>query len=281
MHTLLVIASAWHWNLPGLVCCGVLLALYVMLAGFRGSRTLAWFLAGDVFLGAVVCSPLDVCARQYLFTAESIEQVLIGLVATYLLVLGAPEQTVRRLRRGLGRPLSADRMRFSYYFAWIIGMSVLTMWHLPRLLNAALGSDAGRGWEYASLVAGGVIFWWPLHSPLREQRVRLAPTALFYLAAATIWCSILGLFVAFAQPGVHYLNRPDTLHIADSLVTDWSFTSENDQQTAGLLFWIGSAAVLLTEVMLVFYRWYNSAEVRNEFATDGKTVHPPPRPGGQ
>jgi cytochrome c oxidase assembly factor CtaG len=273
MHTLAVIASAWRWNFPGLVCCGALLAAYAVVVGFRISRTLAWFLAGDGFLAVVVCSPLDVCARQYLFTAESIEQALIGLVATYLLVRGTPEEAVRHLR--------LDRFRLSFYYAWIIGMVVLTMWHLPRVLNAALSSDAVRGWEYASLLAGGAIFWWPLHSPLREQRVRLAPTALFYLAAATIWCSILGLFVAFAQPGVHYLNRPDTLHIADSLVTDWSFTAENDQQTAGLLFWIGAASVLLTEVMLVFYRWYNSAEVRNEFSPGAKPVPSPPRPGGQ
>ncbi len=273
MHTLLVIASAWRWNLPGLVCCGALLAVYAALARLRPSRTLAWFLAGDLFLAVVVCSPLDLCARQYLLTAETIEQMLIGLIAVYLLVLGTPQKIVRRLQ--------LDRLHFSYYFAWVIGMAVLTMWHLPRLLNAALASDVVRGSEYAILVVGGAVFWWPLHSPFREQRIPLVPNALWYLAAATIWCSLLGLFLAFEQPGGHYLNRPDTLQIADSLVTDWSFTAENDQQTAGLLFWIGAAAVLLTEVMLVYYRWYISPEVRNEFTSDVKTVHPSPRPGAQ
>ena len=58
--------------------------------------------------------------------------------------------------------------------------------------------------------------------------------------------------------------RLDTLHIADSLAKDWSFTPEMDQQTAGLLFWIGAAAVFLTEVMLVYYLWYISPEVQNE-----------------
>jgi hypothetical protein len=69
------------------------------------------------------------------------------------------------------------------------------------------------------------------------------------------------LFLAFAQPSIYsgYANPPDTLHIADSLVVDWSFTRENDQQTGGLLFWIGSATVLLSEVMAVYIRWYRSS----------------------
>ena len=47
---------------------------------------------GDLFLAAVVCSPLDLLARQYLFTAEAVEQMLVGLVAAHLLVLGTPEK---------------------------------------------------------------------------------------------------------------------------------------------------------------------------------------------
>jgi putative membrane protein len=258
MHTLAIIAAAWRWNLTGLVCCGALLLVYLALAGFHLSRTLAWFLAGDILLATVVCSPLDLVARHYLLPAEAVEQLLIGLVVTYLLVLGAPEKAARRLH--------LDGPRISYYFAWIIGMAALSMWYSPRLLNAALASETVRGLELAVLLAGGVIFWWPLHSPVREQRIPLVPNALLYLAAATAWCSLLGLYLAFAQPSEHYLKSADILHIADSLVRDWSFTPENDQQTAGLLFWIGAAAVFLTEVMFVYYRWYTSPEVRNEFS---------------
>ena len=271
MHTLVVVSSAWRWNLTGLICCGALLAVYATLAGFRPSRTLAWFLAGDLFLAAVVCSPLDLLARQYLFTAEAVEQMLVGLVATHLLVLGTPEKAVRRLR--------LDRLHLSYYLAWVIGMAVLSMWYLPRLLNATLASDAVRCSEYTTLLVGGAVFWWPLHSPLREQRIPMVPNSLLYLAAATVWCSLIGLFLAFEQPwsSEHYLKPLDTLRIADSLVNDWSFTRENDQQTAGLLFWISAAAVLLTEVMLVYYRWYISPEVRNESTSGVETAHTPPK----
>jgi cytochrome c oxidase assembly factor CtaG len=209
-----------------------------------------------LFLAVVVCSPLDLVAQQYLLTAEAIEQVLIGMVAAYLLVLGTPEEAVRRLR--------LDRLHYSYYLAWVAGMAVLWMWHVPRTLSASLAHESVRSAEYGILLLGGAAFWWPLHSPAREQRIPAIPNALLYLAAATACCSLLGLLLAFAPPSEHYVKSLDPLHIADSLTRDWSFTPETDQETAGLLFWIGAATVLLTEVMLIYYRWYISPEVRNE-----------------
>jgi hypothetical protein len=51
-----------------------------------------------------------------------------------------------------------------------------------------------------------------------------------------------------------------------------------DQETSGLLFWISTAIILLTEVMLVYYRWYISPEVRNESTEGVETVRPRPGP---
>src|SRR5579864_5217216 len=110
--TLAAIGSAWRWNLPGLTCCAALLMLYGGLTGFRPSRSRAWFLAADTFLAIVVCSPLDLLARQYLFTAEAVEQMTIGLVASYLFVLAVPEKAVRRLR-------------IPWFLAWVTGMAAL------------------------------------------------------------------------------------------------------------------------------------------------------------
>ncbi len=253
MDTLAVIASAWRWNLTGLGCCGVLLALYALLAGLRPSRSLAWFLSGVLLLAAIVCSPLDILARQYLLTAEAVEQILIGLVVTYLLVSGLPARAVRGLH-------------VSYAVAWIAGMLAVLIWYFPYPLDAALSSESVRCLEYATLLVGGALFWYPLHSPLKEQRIPLAPHALLYLAAGTAWCSLVGIFVAFSHTvsGAHYIKAADTLHIADSLLNDWSFSRETDQESAGLLFWIGSATVLLTEVMFVYYRWYRAGEGPHE-----------------
>ncbi|MEO8098530.1 MAG: cytochrome c oxidase assembly protein [Acidobacteriota bacterium] len=239
---------------------------YAILGGFRPSRALAWILSGVLFLAIVVCSPLDLLARQYLFTAEAVEQVLIGLVVAHLLVRGTPEKAVRRLR--------VDRLPLSPYFTWVAGAIALSVWYIPRLLNATLDSDAVRCVQYLTLLVGGALFWWPLHSPIQKQRIPLVPHTLLYLAAAAVWCSLIGLFIAFGQTwsSAHYLTSPDVLNIADSLVYDWGLTRETDQETAGLVFWISAGTILLTKVMFVYYRWYCSAEVEGHFRASVGTI---------
>ncbi len=250
MHTIAVISSAWRWNLAGLILCAVLLLLYAAFSAFRLARGWVWFLGGVFLLAILVCSPLDLLAREYLFTANAIDQMLIGLVVPYLLVRGMP----------------GINLRIPMVGAWIAGMVSLSVWFLPWLLNASLNSEAMRGVELAVLLAGGIAFWWPIYSPSRAQRIPLLPHTLVYLATATGWCSLLGLFLAFEKPLLiaRYVQSPDPLHISESLLMDWSFSRETDQQTAGLLFWIGAATVLLSEVMVTYYRWYKSAEVRDE-----------------
>jgi cytochrome c oxidase assembly factor CtaG len=251
MQTLWIVARAWRANPAGLALCGVLLILYLAAGEFSRSRLL-WFLGAEFLLAITLCSPLDLLARQYLFTGECIERVLVALAAPYLYI----QSMAPKFSFGLNR-----------YPAWIVGMGIMSIWFLPGPLNVALSSEAMRGVEYATLVAGGLIFWWPIHAPSPERHMPLLPTSLFYLAASTVWCSLVGLFLAFARPFLfsHYEVPRDTLHIANSLLVDWSFSRENDQQTGGLLFWIGSTAILLSEVMVIYLRWYRSSEVRDEF----------------
>jgi len=232
-----------------------MLAAFLARGGWSRSRLL-WFFGAEFLLASTVSSPLDVLAREYLFTAEAVERVVIGMAVPYLFILSMPPALSFGMNRGVNR-----------YVAWIAGIGSLLIWFLPGPLKAAVASETVRGVEYATLIAGGVIFWWPIHAPDSARRLPMVPTSLIYLTAATIWCSIAGLFLAFEQPSLFsfYSASKDTLHIANSLLIDWSFSRENDQQTGGLLFWIGSATVLLSEIMAIYFRWYRSAEVREEF----------------
>ena len=244
VHTIGVVAAAWRWHLGAIASCAALLILYCLVTRLGNWRALVWFLSGLALLVVILCSPIDLLARDYLFTAEAVERIFLALTIPYLFVRGATARVAK--------------FRIPYAGAWIIGMAALSLWFLPRLLNAALASETMRRVEIATVLAGGVAFWWPLHSPVDRQRIPMVPNALFYLTAATIWCSLLGLFLAFEQPWYfpRYSSPLDTLHIADSLLHDWSFGRENDQQTGGLLFWIGAGTVLLSEVMFTYYRWY-------------------------
>ncbi|MGH9559624.1 MAG: cytochrome c oxidase assembly protein [Bryobacteraceae bacterium] len=251
MHALGVVAAAWQWNAAGLICCAALLLLYVGLGVWRSPRHLVVFLAAEAMIAVVVCSPLDALAREYLLSAEALERIALAQLAPYLLLFAIPQ------RPGRGR-ISLD-----YRIAWIAGMGAITLWFIPQPLDWALSSEPARLVEFATLIAGGMAFWWPIHSPLLGSRIPLVPKSLFYLATATIWISIEGLFLAFGPPGryLHYVVPADTLHIYTSLIQDWSLTREYDQQTGGLLFWIIAGFIVLSEVMLVYWRWC-SAEGR-------------------
>lgn len=261
MHTIAIVVSAWRWHGTAIAACAALLVLYGVLTRFASWRGLLWFLAGDALLAVVLCSPIDLMARNYLFTAEAVERLLLVFTIPYLVVRGATDRIAL--------------FKIHYAVAWTIGMATLAIWFLPRPLNAALASEAIRRVEIATLIAAGIVFWWPLHSPRKQQRIPMVPNALFYLTAATVWCSLLGLFLAFEQPWYfpRYSSPLDVLHIGDSLLRDWSFSRENDQQTGGLLFWIGAGAVLLSEVMFTYYRWYK-AQSRSSLDTPRERKSP-------
>lgn len=254
MQALNVLATAWQWNASGLICCGALLLLYLALGVWKQPRSLIYFLIAEALIVTVVCSPLDALAQQYLLTAEAIERILIALAAPYLLVVAIPRKS------------GSARFNLDFRLAWALGMIAIAAWFMPRLLDWGLASGTGRLVEFATLLLGGMAFWWPIHSPFPKQRIRLMPTSLFYLAAGTVWVSLTGLLLAFSPPWsyLHYAVPADTLHIADSIVNAWSLTREYDQQTAGLLFWVFSGFFLLSEVMAIYVRWYNSPEVRRE-----------------
>jgi cytochrome c oxidase assembly factor CtaG len=244
VHTIAVVSAAWRWHRDAIAACAVIFVGYCFITRLRDWRKLLWFFSGLALLAAILCSPMDLLARDYLFTAEAIERIFLALTIPYLFVRGAT--------------IKMAPFRIHYTVAWTIGMATLSIWFLPRVLNLALASEAIRRVEIATVLAGGVFFWWPLHSPDKRQRIPMVPNALFYLVAATIWCSLMGLFLAFEQPWYfpRYSTPLDVLHISDSLLRDWSFSRENDQQTAGLLFWISAGVILLSEVMFTYYRWY-------------------------
>lgn len=246
MQTIWIVSRVWQLSPASVAVFLALLVLY--LAAGRFSRTkFLFFWGAEALLALTVFSPLDYLARNYLFTAEALEHVLLALGVPYLFIVALP----KRISFGIHR-----------YLAFLIGMGVLLIWFLPGPLNAALDHEPIRAAEDVTLILAGVVFWWPIHAPAHERRIPLVPASLFYLVAATVWCSLMGLFLAFAQPWFYarYASPADPLHIANSLLIDWSFSRENDQQTGGLLFWIFAAAILLSEVMAVYIRWFRVPE---------------------
>jgi cytochrome c oxidase assembly factor CtaG len=65
--------------------------------------------------------------------------------------------------------------RLEHYFgnpaiAWPLGVGAMLVWHIPKLLNAALTSDALHIFQHLSFLITGTIYWWRRNIRLRKSR---------------------------------------------------------------------------------------------------------------
>ena len=220
----------------------------------------AWFFSGLILLILTLASPLDALAREYLLSADALVRMAVWLAVPFLLLEGIPPSE--------GSASTGARTLVAF-LGWIAGMLLVPIWYLPALYNATLGDAPLRWAQWASVLVCGLLFWWPLTAPARSWRLKPVPAGIWYLFGATMWCSLAGLALAFTRPGLYRpYNRPgDSLQLAEFLRDQMELTRAGDQETAGLLLWIGASAILLSGVMLMFYRWYVSREVREEFSS--------------
>ncbi len=251
------ILSSWRWPLPLTVFCAIAGAGYLGWFRARLSRA-GWFFSGLILLLATLASPLDALAREYLLAADALVRIVVWLAVPFLMLEGIPPSEGRA---------SQGAKNAAVWTGWIAGMLLVPAWYLPDLYNATLAWEPLRWAQWAAVLVCGLLFWWPLISPRRTWRVKPVPAGIWYLFGAAMWCSLAGLALAFTRPGFYraYIQPQDRLGIADFLRNELEMTRAGDQETAGLLLWIGASAILLSAVMLMFYRWYVSREVREEF----------------
>ncbi len=257
--------SAWQrlaeaWSFPGLLVIFAVACAAAYLWRFGWGRGRAWaFLGALGLLVATVASPLDALARGYLLTAGVLEHTLTLLVAPLFLVAAIP---------AVDEAAAPGRARAAAFAGWTVGMVVLAAWYLPPLYNAALEGGVARAGFHVSSALAGAAFWWPIVGPRKYGRLRPVPGGVWYLFAATAWCSILGLALAFSPLRLYpaYLDPKDTLGLLGMIRDTLRLGRAADQESAGLLLWLASCTVHLSMVMYLFYRWYTSPEVRNEFA---------------
>ena len=200
-----------------------------------------------LLIAGIYASPLELFSKVYLLSAHVVKHMLLNLAVPLLLVLGLPLPAARRVR-------------IPAAVAWVAAAVSLVIWYVPSLYNAALRDPRVEAGQAVLWLLGGVLLYLPLYTPASPNRLKPVPPAIIYLFAMTAVASVLGLRLASMAPGSYgsYLAPKDPLRILDELQNFWHFDPQTDQQTAGLLFWIGSCSVFLTSAMVMFYRMYKS-----------------------
>ena len=245
--------------------CLFLVALYAIAVRFRFTKRAILFLLGVVLLFVALASPLNLLANTYLFSAHAIQDLILLQLVPAFLILGIPASVAAALRqRG---PIFARVIR-SPAAGWIAANAAMIAWHVPAMFNAALRAPRIAAVQHLSFLLAGAMFWWPVFAPLKSERMAPVPWSALYLIGACIPCSLMGLALTFAHVGPYfsYYSPRDTLGILPTIRDTWGLSLDVDQETGGLFLWVGGCMVYLSSVMGLFILWYNSPEVRNEFA---------------
>lgn len=260
MTTAQLLESTWNPAPSILVGCGLLIVIHLVVSKGRPLRSFLLFLAGDLVLLFALVSPLDEIGDTYLFSAHMLQHLLLVLLAPPLLISGLPKEPMRlALQKSIVGSL--ERILSKPVVAWFLGIGTLWIWHLPVLYNATLAHERIHIFEHLTFIVTGVIFWWPIFTPLKERRYPPA-TGIAYLGSGALTNTVLGVLLTFAPAGFYpYYVHPRDPYGALSLIRNgWGLDAADDQQLGGVLMWVLGGLFFLTALMVVMRRWYQTPD---------------------
>jgi len=255
------LAENWQFKPLLLVACAAVILGYVVITRFRSSVKATFFLSGVLLLFLSLISPLDMLAHGYLFSAHMVQHIILLLIAPLLLLLGIPSSLVEKflLRPGAAAVESVLRRPV---VAWLAGVGAMWVWHIPALYEASLQDESLHVIQGISLLVAGVIFWWPIFSPLGQSRLDPLVSVL-YLFSACVGCTVLGVVITFAPAGLFataHSHLVDTHGVMTLVRNGWGISPKVDQQIGGLLMWVPCCFLYISIIMVSLARWYRAPE---------------------
>ena len=200
------------------------------------------FAAGLLAIFIAVASPIDYIADE-LVIAHMVEHLLLGDIATLLLVLG--------LTGPLLQPILAirafDRLRILAHplVAFPLWAANLFFWHIPVMYDAAYGGAPLHALEHTAFIFFGCLMWMPVSGPLPTPTWFTAAWKVFYVIAVRFTGAILGNVLMWSGSVLY------TRYTAGEL--EWGLTPLQDQSTAGVIMMIEGTFLGLGLLAWVFF----------------------------
>lgn len=217
------------------------------------ARTLSWdgrpvplwrqlcFGSGLALIAIALFSPVGHIAEE-LVIAHMVEHLLIGDIASLLLVLG--------LTKSLLQPILAIRA-----FNWL---QVLThpavafplwalnfyLWHVPALYDAAYGAAPLHALEHTTFLFFGCLMWMPIFGPLPKPQWFSAGWKVAYVIGVRFAGAILGNVLMWSGTVLYPIYRPGERY--------WGISAVADQSTAGVIMMIEGTFLALGVLAWVF-----------------------------
>ena len=225
-------------------------------------RQTAYFLSAMAVAFVSLQGPLHELGDYYLLSAHMVQHLLVTMVMPPLLLKGLPAWLVDKL---LDLPLVYPIMRrlTSPLVALGLFTAVFVVWHAPQFYQMALGNELVHALEHQLFMGSAIIMWWPVFST-SERLPRLSdPASILYLLLQSIVPTLLGAIITFADEPIYpYYGAAFRIFNVSAL---------DDQQAAGLIMWLGGAAITLFYITIRFFRWLEY-DTDDEELTDVVTI---------
>jgi cytochrome c oxidase assembly factor CtaG len=223
---------------PAYLVLGALAAAAYIATSLRGDQVAGWraacFGTGLFLVAASLNSPLETIAAHRLLLIHLLQNALIADIAPPLLLLGLTPAMVAAVNRH-----GASRIRVRYALPFWLASWYGT--HLAGFYDWALRTNWALNVEHALLIAGGLVFWWPIIS-----RRLATPAALAYLGAGFVTSSFLGLALIFStRPFYSFYEHAPRL---------WGLSPARDQNLGGILMNAEQTLVFLTAIGYFVWR---------------------------
>jgi cytochrome c oxidase assembly factor CtaG len=212
----------------------------------RGRPVPLWrqlcFAGGLLTMAIALVSPVAHLAEE-LVIAHMVEHLLLGDVATLLLVLGLTGPLLQPI---LAIPVF-DRLRILAHplVAFPLWALNFYFWHIPVFYDAAYGGAAVHALEHASFVFFGCLMWMPIFGPLPKPSWFNAGWKVAYVVAVRFAGAILGNVLMWSGTVLYPKYAAGEAY--------WKLSPLADQSTAGVVMMVEGTFLGLGLLAWVFF----------------------------
>jgi putative membrane protein len=212
----------------------------------RGRPVPLWrqvcFAAGLLVIVAALISPVGHIAEE-LVIAHMVEHLLLGDIATLLLILGLTGPLLQPILaipvfdrlQVLSHPLVAFPLwALNFYF-----------WHIPVFYDAAYGGAPVHALEHITFIFFGCLMWMPVFGPLPTPQWFTAAWKVGYVIAVRFTGAILGNVLMWSGTVLYPVYAPGERY--------WGITPLADQSTAGVVMMVEGTFLALGLLAWVFF----------------------------
>jgi len=269
------IASVWGWDFAAdlpvlcpLLCLG-LAYLFAVLHVNRTHPTQLWpirhtlfFFIGFGLLCVVMVGPIAHAAMAA-FSAHMVQHVVIMMLATPLIVLGAPVLLALRacnseVRRNRLVPLLRSKVvgvLTNPYVGWLLFALVIIGLHFTPVMSLFMAwGSVGELLEYATYISIAFIYYWPLlpGNPVPKPVAHAARIGSLFVMMVPE--TMTGFFIYSANfPLFSYFTQVGGSTGVNVVL---------DQQLGGALMWSSAMIIDVAWISVAVYDWFGSEHAR-------------------